>query len=392
VRTDAHDYLAREVERWAEREATTPHDAIPIAMALHALATADKAPRPAVDRLYELSDRLPTFSRALLLLAMHAIDPSDPRVDALVEGLEAEIETSSGGASVRDSGAIFPQYFDTSTRTSAMVLLALLSVRPEHSQIEPLARSLMSLRAGGRVWNTQENAYAMLGLAGYARRFEAVAPRMTANAWIGPAHRLTTELRSRMGSASEEASLADLLQTPKPEVTLAREGEGRLYYRVGMTWAPEKEQERAVAAGIAVETVLRDADGEVAEDEAIAPGTLLALDVTLTVDQRVDYIAVDMPLPAGLEGIDTSIGKGRRAMVVSGRRAWWASHEEIRRDRALLFADQLGPGSHTHTVYLRAATPGTFEMPPTVAESMYFPEISGHTARRRVVVESLPGG
>jgi len=114
--------------------------------------------------------------------------------------------------------------------------------------------------------------------------------------------------------------------------------------------------------------------------------------VTLTVDQRVDYIAVDMPLPAGLEGIDTSIGKGRRAMVVSGRRAWWASHEEIRRDRALLFADQLGPGSHTHTVYLRAATPGTFEMPPTVAESMYFPEISGHTARRRVVVESLPGG
>lgn len=393
LRTDAHAYLEQEVQRWTRRKAVGAHDAVPITMALHALAVADKAPRDAVDRVYDLSETLPAFSRALLLLAMHAIDPADARVEALVDGLEAEIETSAGGATVRDGGAIFPQYFDTSTRTSAMVLLALLTARPDHPQVEPLARNLTSLRAGGRLWNTQENAYAMLGLAGYARSREAVVPRLTAHAWIGPEHTLTREIQgTRLASATADASLADLLQAPTPEVTLGRVGEGRLYYRVGMTWTPEKEQDRAVAAGIAVETKLRDGDGRVVEGDAIAPGTLLALDVTLTVDQRVDYIAVDMPLPAGLEGIDTSIGKGRRAMVVGGKRAWWASHEEIRRDRALLFADQLGPGSHTHTIYLRAATPGTFEMPPTVAQSMYFPEISGHTARRQVVIEPLPGG
>lgn len=121
----------------------------------------------------------------------------------------------------------------------------------------------------------------------------------------------------------------------------------------------------------------------------IESGTLLALDVTVTMDAALPCIAVDTPLPAGLEAIDTSVGKGWRAMVLKGTRGWWASHEEIGSDRALLFVDRLPAGAHTHTIYLRATTPGRFEMPPTVAQSMYFPEVSGHPARRSIDVAGL---
>ncbi len=392
VRKAALSYLGAEVTRWATREASNPDADVAMAMALQALAMSDQAPEAAVDRMVELAPTLPGFARAMLVMTLNQLDPSDPRIDEHVAELAALLEHKGPGATVRAGGAIFAQYFDTSVRTSAMVLLALLEARPEHPEIEALARGLSGLRAAGRMRNTQENAYGLLALAAYARRFEAVAPRSTTDGWIGDAHAVSHRFDGDRFDSAEAARPLAALSGAKAgaRVTVRREGEGRLYYRVGMQWTPAGEQERARADGIAVDTVLRSAAGRVSEDTAIEPGTLLALDVTVTVDAMLPYVAVDIPLPAGLEAVDTSIGKGRRAMVVSGTRGWWASHEEIRSDRALLFADRLRAGAHTHTVYLRATTPGSFEMPPTVAQSMYFSEIRGHTAQRSVVVGPLP--
>jgi uncharacterized protein YfaS (alpha-2-macroglobulin family) len=52
----------------------------------------------------------------------------------------------------------------------------------------------------------------------------------------------------------------------------------------------------------------------------------------------------------------------------------------------VLFADSLRAGPGTHTVYLRATAAGTYQMPPTVAQSMYYPELQGTTAARTIVV------
>ena len=383
-------YLVQRVDAWARREATSVHDDAPIAMALHALSLSGRAPERAVARMYDLAPTMPMFARALLAMALHQLDPGDPRTDELVEMLVSALDHREGMASVRTDGAIFAQYFDSGPRTDAMVLLALVHARPEHPAVEPLARGLMALRMAGRVRNTQENAYALLALAAYARKFETDVPRLTADVWIGDARVVSHEVRGdRFDSVGVERSLSGLVEEASPRITIRREGEGRLYYRVGMSWSPDGEQDQVVSNGVAVSTLLRSARGQVGPTAQIESGTLLALDVTVTMDAALPYIAVDIPLPAGLEAIDTSIGKGRRAMVLKGTRGWWASYEEIRSDRVLLFADRLPAGAHTHTIYLRATTPGRFEMPPTVAQSMYFPEVSGHTARRRIDVAAL---
>ncbi|MCA9685893.1 MAG: hypothetical protein KC457_27210, partial [Myxococcales bacterium] len=94
----------------------------------------------------------------------------------------------------------------------------------------------------------------------------------------------------------------------------------------------------------------------------------------------------EVPLPAGLEAIDVELGKGSAAMTISGYRAGWVSHQELRRDRAVIFADRLPEGTHTTTVFVRATTPGDYVMPAASAELMYYPEIYGRTTGGRLVV------
>jgi len=138
-------------------------------------------------------------------------------------------------------------------------------------------------------------------------------------------------------------------------------------------------------AGSGRRTTVSTRAGGVGES-AIRAGELVALDVTIRVDAAARYVALDLPLPPGLEAVDDTIGSGRRARVLTGGRGAWVSHQELRRDRAVVFADALAPGTHRTTVFLRATTPGRYAIPPAVAHAMYMPEIRGHTAESTVVV------
>jgi hypothetical protein len=60
-------------------------------------------------------------------------------------------------------------------------------------------------------------------------------------------------------------------------------------------------------------------------------------------------------------------------------RGWWVSHEEQRPDRVVVFADDLPPGTHHHTIDLRSTSRGRFSFPPALAEAMYMPEVHGRT-------------
>jgi uncharacterized protein YfaS (alpha-2-macroglobulin family) len=385
----ARDFVSTQVQAWAKHPAPSPQEDVQIAMAVHALAAGGGDPEAAIARLVELHAELPTFARALLVLAIAEIDRDDPRLADLASSLAAEVDRQGALAHVRRTSGRWWQFFDSGTRTDAMVLLALLAFDPDHPLVVPLARGL-SVHRGGGLHNTQERAYGLLALAGYAAHHEPGDPSFLASVWLGalPGQEARFDALDA-ATLRADAPLVDLLLgegDAAPRVTLRRKGEGRMYWRVGMTWSPKTPPTEPVAAGIAVTSTLRDASGEVRADSTILPGTPLALDVTVTADTPLDYVALEVPLPAGLEAIDTSIGRGRAAMLLPGEYGWWVDHRELHADRALVFADRLPPGSRTHTLHLRAATPGEFSMPPPHAEAMYLPEIHGHGVARRVTI------
>ncbi|MCA9657881.1 MAG: hypothetical protein KC486_06015, partial [Myxococcales bacterium] len=229
---------------WGQRTAL-----IERAFAAHALASAGEPPGETLALLFERLAELPPFARAILLMAVHAADPRDPRVATLRRQLSAALEARAGAAHVLVDEALGDAFYDSQVRTDAIALVALLQVAPDDPRIEPLARGLTRSRVGGRWRNTQENAWALLGLARYAAARERDAPDHRLTAWIGAAQVLDVERRAP-AAPPEHARVAmpDLLRPLAPRgsdrtthVVLDRDGPGRVYYRVGMEWATTGE-------------------------------------------------------------------------------------------------------------------------------------------------------
>ncbi len=388
----ARAYLRGVVEAWAEQAAPSRGRDIEIAFALASLAEAGEAPEAALTKLHERRLDLPSFARALLLLAIHHQDPSDPRAAAMLAELRSFIDEREASARI-ESATLWTWYWDSEVRSSALVLLAMLALEPEHPLVVKLARGLLDARRGGRWASTQENAYALLALADYAAVYEAEEPAFEGRIWLDRRVLARVEVAGRSPEFERAFTPIAALLAADPQdpdasrLILERAGVGRMYYRVGLDWAPTATDPPARAAGLRVARSLRAESGELAEGQPIPAGTLLAMDIELETRSELTHVAIEAPLPAGLEAIDMELGKGRAAMQIRGARGWFVSHQELRRDRAVVFADRLPPGTHVHTVWLRATVPGDYRMPAARAEMMYYPEVYGRTTATRVVVE-----
>ncbi|MBA3548776.1 MAG: hypothetical protein H0T76_20025 [Nannocystis sp.] len=361
------------------------HDGVHLAIALHALADAGRDIHGPALQLHTLRQSLPLFARAFLLMAMHRHDPKAAGLRPLLDELLANISELPGTAHVDERGNGLDEVFGSDGRSDAIVLMALLRVQPGHPIVAKLARGLLERRRGGAWRNTQENAYALVALVDYARVYEAELPDFDARAWVGGANVLDVKFRGRevapRASFTDMATILGLPQEPGESllpVVLQRQGTGRLYYRLAAEWAPATVVLPARAQGFTVTRSLRTRTG--AATTTVAAGEPIAMDITVQSDVRVRYVVVDVPLPAGLEGVSRTLGQGRGASVLAGQRGWWVSHEEQRADRVVVFADDLPPGMHTHTIDLRSTSRGRFSFPPALAEAMYMPEVYGRTA------------
>jgi hypothetical protein len=117
---------------------------------------------------------------------------------------------------------------------------------------------------------------------------------------------------------------------------------------------------------------------------AVAAGAEVTVEVTVDCPTTRRFVAVEVPLPAGLEAVDTSLAtSARRPAAADEESFWWQpgfDRVEPRDDRLLLYATELPAGRHTTKVICRATTPGQFTVAPARAEEMYAPEVFGTTA------------
>lgn len=86
-----------------------------------------------------------------------------------------------------------------------------------------------------------------------------------------------------------------------------------------------------------------------------------------------EYVALEIPLPAGLEPVDSRLRNAARVDEQDGG----FEHVEKRDDRMFASATRLSAGVHELVTVARAATPGRFAAPAPRAEEMYAPEVSG---------------
>ncbi len=369
-------------------------DRVRAMMVAQVLAEQGRAPASLLDVLYERRGDAPVFARALLLSALAVSQPADPRIKSLTQELLATVAELPGSAHVSE-GRLYAldSLFHSDARSDAMVLSALLRTQPNHPVVPKLTRGLLDRRRVSAWRNTQENAYALLALSAYGRAFEATEPQLAVNAWLGSdllpggslrysdRHDAPVELRLPMPA---------LLRAQAGEagpLLLQRAGRGRLYYRIELAYTPDRpESEQPVRSqGLSITRSLRSP--RQAETRELVVGEPAAIDVVLHNAAPLSYVAVEVPLPAGLEVLQRSLGRGQASQMLSGHHSPHVTYEELRADRVLLFADSLPAGSHPHTIYVRPTTAGHYVLPSAQAEAMYEPEIYGRTTSGTVEVK-----
>lgn len=290
----------------------------------------------------------------------------------------------------------------TDRRTDGVLLDAILQTDPDADLVVKLVRGLLAHRKKGHWGSTQDNSFVLLALDSYFRVAEGVTPDFVARAWLGDgfagehafAGRTTERARIDvpMSWLTEHGATQDLV--------LAKEGPGRMYYRLGLKYAPLDLTLEPADRGFVVQRRYEavDAEADVHRDEdgtwRVRAGARVRTTVTMVAESRRYHVALVDPLPAGFEPINPVLATSAPPPPApsarpSGRWWWgrWYEHDNLRDERAEAFASLLWEGVWDYTYVSRATTPGTFVVPPPKAEEMYSPETFGRGASAVVVVE-----
>lgn len=288
-------------------------------------------------------------------------------------------------------------------RADGVILESLIADQPANDLIPKIVRELLAHRTAGRWENTQENAFILLALDRYFNVYEKVTPAFVARAWLGQAFAGGHEFRGRTtDSHNINVPMRILAETRDAQnLILSKEGAGRLYYRIGMQYAPASLKldpsdhgftvERVYEAVDKADDVRRDADGV----WHIKAGARVRVKLTMVAPSRRYHVALVDPIPAGLEALNPALSvTGSIPQDAKSREAnrwwWWREwfeHQNMRDERVEAFTSLLWEGVYTYSYVARATTPGVFIVPPTKAEEMYHPETFGRGASDRVVVE-----
>ncbi len=357
--------------------------------------------RPRAEKLHALAttlDAYPVDAKARVLSILAKLDRAKPiRTKLLADLVSATHETAS-------SATVTAQYVESerlllvsNTKTNALVLDALMREVPDHAVITKLARGVLDGRKHGRWMSTQENLVALQAMRRFFDTYEKDAPNYKGKLWLGTASYAEQPFVGRSSARGVvKASWSTLVPGSTHDIALVRDGTaGRMYYRVGITYAPKQVDLPALDSGFIVRRtytaaddptdVVKNADGSY--KIKLGAKVIVTLEALNTTTRHA--VALVDPLPAGFEAVNTALAIAERPAKVDSDPTeldrW--DHVNMRDNRAEAFNMVLGAGTHRFAYTVRATTPGRFLAAPTKAEEMYAPETFGRSTGTTVVIE-----
>jgi len=338
----------------------------------------------------------------------HVID-DETQLDAIRLFVNNHVVETAGAAN-------FTTYYSDETylllssdrRTDAILLDALIEDNPQSDLIPKVVNGLLAHRSKGRWNNTQENVFVLLALDRYFNTYENQTPDFVARIWLGDTYAGSNEFRGRttdihetlipMNYVLSETSAGGGMEN----LILSKDGPGRLYYRLGLQYAPTDLKLDPLDMGFVIQRRYEGVDDpeDVYQDQDgiwhIKAGARVRIKIKMVADNRRYHVALVDPLPAGLEIVNPSLAVSQSApqdpTSPDFKYGWWwwgtwYEHQNMRDNRAEAFTSLLWDGVYEYTYIARATTPGTFIVPPAKAEEMYSPEVFGRSGSDWVIVK-----
>ena len=347
----------------------------------------------------------------------------DMRVDAesIVDAAWRTVTVAGHRVDLPDTANV-ARIFPSRIAPAARLLSASLALRPTHPLLGALVETVLQhgRAESAFAWNTQDYASVVTALAGWNERSEAdrmVRARAAATLFTARAPRTGVD-------TTITVALAGLLENgPNGDKQLrvhvdAGGGQRPVYYSLEVDEVPLAGPVRPDVQGIVVERAYERFDDGTPVTH-VNEGDLVRVRLRVTVPADREFVALEDPLPAGLEAVDPSLSTSATLAPFStpeseladaegdrnrdgpiwqallygrwddGRWSPW-EHKELHDDRVSYFARMLWTGSYTASYVARATTAGSFVAPPAYAEEMYNAALQGRSAGLRFRVDQRP--
>ena len=373
------------------------------AFLLYALTEAGVEDSGRLGALYENREKLGHYGKALLAMSLDIIQPGDARIQTLLSDIASA--AIAGAAGVFWQEARYDYFsFDSTARSTAIVLSALARLDPNSALTTNAVRWLMTAREGSAWETNQENAWAVMALTAWRDAVGDAAPSYTWRVLLNDASALNGSASPANAARSESLSVpvAQLARNQGNDLVFERgAGEGRLYYTARLRVFLPADEVKALNRGIVIARKYESAACQPKPGQpcpaitGAAIGQNVRVRLTLVAPTDLYFVKVTDPLPGGAEAIDTSLKTSQQIATETERPFfggpggwgwWWFSHTELRDDHAALFASYLPAGTYEYTYLIRPSIAGEFQVMPAHVEQTYFPETFGRSDGARFAV------
>ena len=367
------------------------------AYALYSLAEAGRGDKEATLALTAASIKeLDPFSQAALALALARLDEKEQAQTILTLLAQSALQRDGQvyWPQPGDDGTYYHKTMASTTRTTALVLLAFATIDPQNELIPGMVQYLAGQRRGIYGWgSTNETSFTILALTEYLKSQEDAAGKTPYDVSVNGKNLFTGTLETGNASISLDIPL-DQLKDGLNTLLVSTQGDHPLFFDLSTRY-DLLQADTAAAGKITVARRYLDPETELPL-ETIRAGQLVKVELTVDVPQDSSFLAVEDYLPGGLEALNEGLNTTNYAVSYSDYDEGWIhyywrdygyNYKEIRGDRVVFFITSFEQGSRTFTYYARATTTGQFAALPTQAYAMYDLGMWGRSAGGQILIK-----
>ncbi len=335
-----------------------------IAYSLYVLALAGEPQYSMMNYYKARPGELSLDSRYLLAGSFALSGEMDKFREIMPPSFEGEQSVSAFGGS-----------FYSFMRDEAISLNVLLEVDPDNPQIPLLAKHMSQYLKTRRYMNTQERVFAFLALGKLSR--------------VSAGNTVTAKILcdgQEVGSFDGKTVTINNDELPGTNISIDAKGKGSIYY----FWEGEgirtdgsyKEED----SFIKVRKVFLNRDGSLNTDLVFKQNDLVVVRISVEGSYRsyIENVAITDLLPAGFEIENARISDVPGLDWIRNRRS--PQYEDIRDDRISMFDNVYNKKSYYY-YFVRAVSPGIYQMGPVNADAMYNSEYHSYHGAGVVRIE-----
>lgn len=351
------------------------------------------------NELWDMRSRMSAYGRALLLLLLD--ETKDPRGNELATALIGEAQTRGDVSwwAVANDPLIF-DYAETSVEATAFAVQALVKRDPKNPIIERAVRWMMLNRTSGYWSSTKQTAMAIYGLLGYMQARGETAQPFTVDVFVNGQAAGKHAFTAASMTASDPIVISAPANAGANQVRLVKSNGGTVYWSAAAVYfdtatadARQGSRQLALTRKYALLTPVT-VKGRIVYRETpftgtANPGDVLTVRLTAAGSPEWRYLAIEDPLPAGVEPIqDTTAYPLERE---AANNWWWGSRVEYRDSKTVFFQESFDQGRYEYSYLVKVIAPGQFRAVPAQISPMYVPNVHASSEPQTFTINA-PGG